>query len=252
MAASPEVFSASAAVYDLLYAEKDTPAEVAWITRTLEAQGCTPGGHLLEFGSGTGRHARLFADGGYQVTGVEPSSDMIERADTHPQVTYLQGNTSTTRLDNSVDAVLSLFHVMSYHTTMDELHAFFDTARHHLNPGGLFGFDVWYSPAVHHLTPESRVLETSNDHISVVRTATPSEDIPNSLVTVTYDYVVTERATGKESRFTEVHPMRHFSQTEIAMLAKLHGFSVEESMEFMTGSTPGRDTWGVWFTLRKV
>lgn len=252
MSASPEVFHESAAVYDLLYGEKDTVAEAEWIAGTLESHGCKPGGHLLEFGSGTGRHARILADRGYQVTGVEPSADMLERADPHPRVTFLQGDTASTNLPEKFDAVLALFHVMSYHTELSDLHAFFETASRHLEAGGLFAFDVWYTPAVHSLVPEGRTLEKANSHLSVSRTATPTEDIPRSLVTVTYDYAVTNLASAENSKFSESHTMRHFTQTEIELLAHRHGFDLVESCEFMSRATPSRETWGVWFTLRKI
>jgi len=252
MNTSPQVFQESAAVYDLLYGEKDTLAEAQWIATTLESHGCPPAGRLLEFGSGTGRHARILADRGYHVTGVEPSSDMLERAEPHPRVTYLHGDTASTSLEEKFEAVLALFHVMSYHTSLPELRAFYDTASRHLDSGGLFAFDVWFTPAVHSFVPEARVLEKANSHISVTRTATPIEDIAQSLVTVTYDYTVEDLASGSTSTFTESHPMRHFTQTEIELLAGQHGFELVESREFMSSANPGRNTWGVWFTLRKI
>lgn len=252
MSTTPSVFHESAAVYDLLYGEKDTLAEAQWIASTLRAHGCPAGGNLLEFGSGTGRHARVLADKGFTVTGVEPSSDMLTRAVPHPRVTFLQGDTTSSGVSGTFDAVLALFHVMSYHTTLHDVHAFYETAAKHLNPGGLFAFDVWSTPAVHALVPETRLLEKADSQIAVSRTATPTEDIPHSLVTVTYDYTVKNLSTGAASTFAESHTMRHFTSTEIELLAETHGFGVLESREFMSERTPSRDTWGVWFTLRKL
>ena len=252
MSASPEVFHKSAAVYDLLYGEKDTVAEAEWVVARLQSHGCKSGGHLLEFGSGTGRHARMLADWGYRVTGVEPSSEMLEQAAPHPRVAYLRGNAASTNLEEKFDAVLALFHVMSYHTSLAELHGFYETASRHLDSGGLFGFDVWFTPAVHSLVPEARVLEKANSHISVTRTATPTEDIAHSLVTVSYSYIVEDLTSGTTSTFSESHAMRHFTQTEIELLAGQHGFELLESREFMSDREPSRDSWGVWFTLQKV
>ena len=252
MNTSPEVFHESAAVYDLLYGEKDTVAEAEWIAAALENRGCNSGGHLLEFGSGTGRHARRLADRGYQVTGVEPSADMLEQADPHPQVTFLHGNTESTNLSQKFDAVLALFHVMSYHTELSDLHAFFETASRHLEVGGLFAFDVWYTPAVHSLVPGLRTVHRANSEISVSRIATPTEDISRSVVTVSYDYAVENLITGTFSEFTEYHVMRHFTEGEIQLLADSHGFKIMDAREFMSTREPSRDTWGVWFTLQKV
>ena len=177
---------------------------------------------------------------------------MLERAEPHARVTYLHGDTASTSLEEKFDAVLALFHVMSYHTSLPELHRFFDTASRHLDSGGLFAFDVWFTPAVHSLIPEARVLEKANSQISVTRTATPTEDIARSLVTVSYDYTVEDLASGTASTFTESHAMKHFAQTEIELLAGRHGFELVEALEFMSSAKPSRNTWGVWFTLRKA
>ena len=251
MNAPPPVFHESASVYDLLYGEKDSPNEAAWIADTLSSHGLKPGGKLLEFGSGTGRHARLLAERGYLVTGVEPSADMLERAGHHPRATFLRGDTASTTLTQKFDAVLALFHVMSYHTSDHELHSFFKTASLHLRRGGLFGFDVWYSPAVSFLVPESRTLTKENGQLRVTREATPIEDIEHSLVYVHYTYAVELLSSGELTRFEETHAMRHFTHSEIQLLADLHGFTIVDSREFLTDQRPSRDTWGVWFTLRK-
>jgi SAM-dependent methyltransferase len=247
----PPIFQQSAAVYDLLYEGKDSQAEADWVATTLQGHGCHLGSHLLEFGAGTGRHARLLADKGYHVTTIEPSSEMRKRAKSHSRVKSMCGDTSSTRLEEKFHAVLALFHVMSYHTTLHEIHAFFETASSHLDRGGLFAFDVWYSPAVHHLVPENRIVEKANETTSVTRFATPTEDISRSLVTVTYNYILRDSVSNKEMTFTEHHALRHFTQTEIDLLSQQHGFSLVESMEFMSGGKPSRRTWGVWFVLRK-
>ena len=251
MNAPPPVFQESASVYDLLYSEKDSLSEATWVAEILSSHSLKPGGKLLEFGSGTGRHARLLAEKGYFVTGVEPSVDMLQRAGHHPRASFLRGDTASTRLTQKFDAVLALFHVMSYHTSDHELHSFFKTASLHLRRGGLFGFDVWYSPAVSFLVPESRTLTKENAQLRVTREATPTEDIAHSLVDVHYTYAVELLSSGELTQFQETHSMRHFTQSEIQLLADLHGFTIADSREFLTNRRPSRDTWGVWFTLRK-
>lgn len=52
------------------------------------------------------------------------------------------------------DAVMSLFHVVSYLNSDRDLALAFETAAEHLHPGGLFLFDFWYGPAVLSQKPE--------------------------------------------------------------------------------------------------
>ena len=46
------------------------------------------------------------------------------------------------------DAIVFLFHVMSYQVTNKMLNEVFSNVFKHLNDGGLFIFDFWYGPAV--------------------------------------------------------------------------------------------------------
>ncbi len=248
-----EQFADYAAVYDLVYHDKKTEAEVRWIAAELERwnPGSAPGS-IMELGSGTGRHAALFSARGNTVVGVEHSEQMIALVPPDAQFVSVQGDARTVRLGRTFDAVLSLFHVVSYQITEDDVRAIFETAAVHLEPGGLFGFDVWFSPAVHALGPETRVLTVENDELRVIRHATPVEDIARSLVTVDYEFEVESKDSGQRRCFSETHVMRHFSHNEIVGLGAATGFEFLASSELVTGKPPGRDTWGVWFTMRKI
>ena len=66
-------FEASSRYYDLLYQEKDSAAEAAYVDALLQRHGIS-GPELLEFGSGTGRHGCLLTKRGYRVRGLERSA----------------------------------------------------------------------------------------------------------------------------------------------------------------------------------
>lgn len=245
------VFDISASVFDLLYADKDTISEVQWIRGALRLDEASVSSSLLELGAGTGRHARAFADLGFSVTAVEPSAEMLRHAKNHDGVEFLQGDGRSIQLGKKFDAVLALFHVMSYQTSLTDVSNFFETASRHLNTGGVFGFDVWFSPAVLSLRPEERSLTKENEAIRVTRTAVPLEDVQHSRVDVRYTYTVEDLGAGTVRTFEEVHAMRHFTITEIQLFSEPHGFRMVDAREFMSERTPGRETWGVWFTLQK-
>ena len=249
--ASGPVFDKYARFYDLIYQDRDSVAEVSWIMKELDSVGLSSPLRLLELGSGTGRHAVLFAETGHSVVGVDPSPEMIRHAARHNRVNYAEGDGRSVRIAERFDAVLALFHVVSYQATDDDLLKIFTTASEHLDSGGIFGFDVWFSPAVHALGPERRTLEKEDEEVALTRTATPTEDLNKSLVTVTYDCSITDKQTGQTHQFQEQHLMRHFSATEIGFVANLTGFDVVNQSEFLSSAPPSRETWGVWFTLRK-
>ena len=149
--------------------------------------------NVLELGCGTGKHACLLAQAGLHVTGVERSPEMIDAAkrraadpeQTSPgHVRVVPGDARNVRLGQRFACVLSLFHVVSYQTSNEDVAAMFETVAAHLNPGGVFIFDVWYGPAVLTQWPSVRVKRMQNASTEVLRVAEPGVDVQRNLVEV--------------------------------------------------------------------
>ena len=251
MSDSP-VFEAYSGYYDLLYQDKDYEGEVKYIDSLLQTYGVSGCRELLEFGSGTGKHGRLLAEKGYNIIGIELSDSMVQKAQKTDGFTCQQGDVRTISLGRSFDAVIALFHVVSYQTTNADVQAVFQRATEHLQVGGLFVFDVWYSPAVYHRKPEIRVKRMDNNEVEIIRIAEPNI-LPNeNRVDVNYTVFVRDKITDSYSKFSETHPMRHFSIPEIEYFTEKNNFKVMKTEEFLTGNSPSENTWGVCFVLRKV
>ncbi len=248
---SETVFTAYSRYYDLLYRDKDYPGEVAYIHRLLSRSGITKG-DLLEYGSGTGKHGRLLATQGYTVHGIELSADMVTQAETAPGFTCQQGDIASVRMGRTYDAVLSLFHVISYQTSNAQLHAVFANAAAHLNHGGLFIFDFWYSPAVYAQKPLVRVKRMADDQVEIIRIAEPVIYPNENRVDVNYTIYSRVLDTGSVQTMQETHPMRHFSLPEIDFVADVHGFERLAAEEFLTANVPSESTWGVCVILKRI
>ena len=248
---SDAVFNAYSRYYDLLYRDKDYVAEAEYIAGLLERFGVS-GKRLLEFGSGTGKHGRLLAKRGYEVTGIERSAEMVAQAEAAPGFSCQQGDICTVQLGQVFDAVLSLFHVVSYQTTNDAVQAVFARAAEHLEAGGLFLFDVWYSPAVYEQKPEVRVKRVADEAIEITRIAEPVLHPNENRVDVNYMIFARDLASGSVETMIETHPMRHFSLPDLDLLAQISDFAVVGMEEFLTGNRPSEETWGVCLILKKV
>lgn len=245
------VFDAYGRYYDLLYRDKDYIGEAAYIQGLLNRHGIAQG-DLLEFGSGTGKHGCLLAAQGYTVHGIERSQEMVARAETAPGFSCQRGDIAHTVMGRAFDAVVSLFHVISYQTTNEQVCAVFANAAAHLAAGGLFVFDFWYTPAVHAQRPAVRVKRMVDDRVAITRIAEPTIYPNENRVDVDYTVFARDLETGAMTTLNETHPMRHFSLPEIDLLAESHGFVRLAAEEFLSGKVPGEDTWGVCVVLKRI
>jgi SAM-dependent methyltransferase len=251
-------FASYASYYDLLYQDKNYIAEASFI-RGLLQRFCPPVNRVLDLGCGTGTHARHLAASGLSVCGVDGSVSMVKRAlsrhapppeDSCRRLTFLQGDIRDVRLNERFDCVLSLFHVMSYMTTNDDLQRAFQTVRHHLAPGGICVFDCWYGPTVLHLRPSVRVKNLENDEFSILRVAEPEMRPNENVVDVNYTLWIKKRPADTLEIVKETHRMRYLFRPEIDLLVGEVGLQVLEAREWMTGKEPGLDTWGVYFVAK--
>ena len=207
---------------------------------------------ILEFGSGTGRHGYLLCKKGFNVHGIELSPEMVARTKTHINFTCQQGDISKVILNRSFNVVISLFHVISYQIKNTQIKAVFKNAANHLTTGGLFIFDIWYSPAVHYQRPSVKVKRFENDQVSIVRIAEPECYLNKNLVDVNYTFFLKNLINNSSNQFEETHTMRHFSIPEIDCYADMYNFKRIEAHEFLTKKKPSKNTWGVCFTLKKI
>jgi SAM-dependent methyltransferase len=251
MKTTSSVFNAYSRYYDLLYQDKNYVGEADYIQALLISQGITQGS-LLEFGSGTGIHGCMLAARGYHVQGVERSPEMVARAKVVEGFSCQQGDICKIRLGRTFDAVLSLFHVISYQITNADLAAVFTSAREHLKPGGVFIFDFWYSPAVHSQQPSLRVKRMGDKQLEIIRLAEPEIHPNENRVDVNYTIFARDLVSGAIEMTVETHPMRHFCLPEIDLISKANGFERIITEEFLSSKPAGDNTWSVCVTLKRI
>ena len=252
-------FELYAAYYDLLYEDKRYGDEAAFVAQLIRDH--APGARsILELGCGTGKHALELAQRGFSITGIDRSSGMVAAANARFPDTGLPadvtvkfdlGDVRTARLGGTFDAVVSLFHVMSYQVTDSDLMATIRTAAEHLADGGVFIFDCWYGPAVLSARPEVRVRRGENSQLSVFRVAEPVMDPKRNVVDVHYTIWIEQKPSGAISVVREVHPMRYLFVPEIETMLASAGFRLHHACEWMTSKTLDCSTWSATFVAIK-
>jgi SAM-dependent methyltransferase len=240
--------------YDLLYADKDYGAEAAYVSRLISHGKRAINGSLLELGCGTGRHAVELARLGYDVLGVDRSAAMVEKAQRRVapfpkrlgrRLSFVQADIEKFRIRDKFDAVISLFHVISYQTTNELVFAAFKTASHHLKRNGLFIFDVWYGPAVWTQRPSTRVKRWADQEVSITRFAEPFMNPERNTVEVCYSINCVPSKTGLRKEFRESHLMRFFFLPELKFFLMQSGFHYVRAEEWLSGDKPSTETWSI-------
>ena len=213
---STSVFADYSRYYDLLYRDKDYQAEADYVAGLIHRFNPSTQS-ILELGSGTGSHASLLAE----------------------KLTFSQGDIRHIRLDRRFDTAISLFHVISYQTTNEDVSAAFQTAREHLNHGGIFIFDVWYGPAVLTDRPAVRIKRMADDEIGVTRLAEPVLHPNENLVDVNYLMFVRDIQSGMVRELRETRVMRYFFIPELNLFAMENGFKKLHVEEWLSGKPNG-------------
>lgn len=253
------VFAGYSRYYDLLYRDKDYATEAEFVNTLLQRH-TTGAREILELGCGTGAHAESLARLGLSVHGIDVSETMLacayERkhrlsAEIASRLVFSSGDLREVRLEGMFDAVIALFHVMSYQTKNSDIAAALATASRHLKPGGIFIFDFWYGPAVLNERPEVRIKRLADESSRITRIAEPVLHPVQNRVDVHYTVMIRDQLSGAVEELQEVHQMRYLFHPELTLLCGDAGLEEVDSGEWLTGRAPDLDTWGVYLVVRK-
>jgi SAM-dependent methyltransferase len=237
--------------YDLLYLDKNYKEEVDYVFSKIPN---INGIKILELGCGSGGHAEFFCENANLVHGVDLSNSMIEKAKDKKIDNFYpsQGNIVNFELDVKFDLATSMFHVISYLNSNNDLLNCFKNVNNHLMIGGLFIFDYWYCPAVLSQKPQTRIKNFESDNLKITRIANSELLAEKNLVKVNFNIQVLSKLWNEKQEFNELHSMRYFSIPEIEFIAAQTGFELLNTEELITKNVPSESTWAVCSILRKI
>ena len=130
-------------IYDkLMHQDVDYDAWCDYIENMFDLHGVSPD-TLCELACGTGNMTARLSSRGYNMTGVDISSDMLRVADAKTKdVSYICSDMSKLKLDDKYDAFLCMIDGLNYVITPKSVINTFKTVKEHLNENGLFMFDI--------------------------------------------------------------------------------------------------------------
>ena len=186
---------------------------------------------MLDLCCGTGTVSLLLAKEGFKVTGVDISPGMIELATRKAQTMGIRADfhaqdAASFRLGKKFDLVFSFFDSLNYITESADLQQAFYRVWEHLNPGGLFIFDMNTELAL-----AGRFFDQSNlSARSPVNYVWRSAYDPEARICSIYMEFVYRQA-GVEKRVSIVHYQRAYALAEIEEMLTTAGLDVLDTYD---------------------
>jgi SAM-dependent methyltransferase len=227
--------------YDLIYAGKPYAGEARFVHGLL---GGGPG-RLLDVACGSGRHARELLALGWDVTGVDYSPDLLERA-AAAGIQVLEQDMRTLDVPGPpFEAITCLFDSIGYPQDNEGVVAALAGMRRHLAPGGKVAVEFLHAPAMlAHADPVRVRRWELPDGGELLRVSETAIDAAAMTMHVSYD-VVELRANGGYARERERQSNRFFAVEEMRALMELAGLRVERSVPAYEQGEIGPDTFHV-------
>jgi SAM-dependent methyltransferase len=133
------IFNNLAAIYDIIYKKKDYSKEVEFLDIMLKE---TNSETVLDVGCGIGTRALLLSQKGYNVVGIDRSSEMIRLAKSRASLDFRNIDILDFKGYEKFDCCIILFNVLGY---IDNIPKFFSVIKKHLKKRGLIVLDFWDS-----------------------------------------------------------------------------------------------------------
>ena len=230
-------------IYDAIYRAKDYEVEVDLIERLLQHRDAPRPCRVLDIGCGTGKHAFALARRGYNVTGIDRSPFMLAHARSAAAVgerkapRFIEADARRFELNERFDVALMMFTVLGYQHEDADLSSALSTVRAHLEPGGLFIFDVWNGLAVLAQGPEKRTATASEGGAQIMRTSSTRVDPRRHVCRVHFE-ISRRDADGAAKIWSEDHTLRYFVQSELERIMKDARLELLDLLRFPEGDTP--------------
>ncbi len=240
-------YSGLAGLYDGLMDDVDYPAWAAYYMELMASAGVVPA-RLCDCACGTGAMSVEFAARGIQVTGVDISREMLERAQARARQSgvramFVEQDMCALRLPRRVDALVCACDGVNYLLDDARLNRFFARARDAIRPGGALAFDISSAYKLERVLGDGFFGEERDD---VAYLWSNRFDPAARTVTMDLTFFVREQ-DDLYRRFDEVHVQKAHEAAHIAALLGKNGFSDVRVYGDRTFDAPGPEEQRIHF-----
>lgn len=207
---APYQFRDVAAIYDSLMTVVPYRQWIDYVERIWKRYHCQPH-RVLDLACGTGNTTLELARRGYEVVGVDYSAAMLREARRKaPEIVFYEQDARQLSLPGRFDACVCLFDSLNYILEWEGLVAAMAGVARHLEPGGLFVFDLNAIRALE----EGMFTQAGHGRDASVAYVWQSHYFPESrLCRVDMRFLVHEAVGSRQ--FTETHWQRGYTIEEV-------------------------------------
>jgi len=243
------VFGKFAKYYDLVHQKKDYEKESAYVDSLIKR--FKPDTKtILDIGCGTGNYAFTMQALGYEVAGIDASSEMIEIAEEKlagkPRETskpsFCSARMEEYTCQTKSDAVICLFFSLCYQTTEKLIRQSLRRFKEQLNNDGILIFDFWHKAGVLSQKPELKIQRYRAENFEITKLVEPAMDVSADCVGIDYTFYV-ENEKGDVSKFKELHKVRYLNPELLLKYLSELNFKVELIEGWMTNQKLKENEW---------
>lgn len=243
-----EAYTSFAQVYDLFM--DNIPYE-DWCTYIIELlkKYEIPTGILLDLGCGTGSLTSLLAKKGYDMIGIDNSSEMLEIAmeKNTESILYLLQDMREFELYGTVAAVISVCDSMNYIMDYEDLVSVFRLVNNYLDPHGIFIFDLNTEYKYKYLLSDNIIAENREESSFIWENYYYEDEKVNE-----YDLTLFIQEEGANYRkFAETHYQKCYSLKEIQDALAAAGMEYIAAYDAFTNTPPASDSERIYIIARE-
>lgn len=190
------------------------------------------GQSVLDMCCGTGKFSITLAKMGYEVTGLDISTEMLELAHHRfgERVNFIKGDMRTLKFSSKFDMICCVYDSINYLVNFIDLSKTMNSVYRTLNKGGYFIFDVNTIYWLRKIWGNSLKERNFRKGTSIWKC---SWDEKKKINTLTINFFVKSEA-GTPNQYVEIHREKGFSKENIQRVLGLAGFGWFEIFECFT------------------
>lgn len=201
---------------------------------------------IADIGCGTGTLTSLMRRQGYDMIGIDISTQMLNSArQKDSEILFLNQSLCDFELYGTVDVIYSSLDCINYILDTQELHRFFSLAHNYLNTDGLLIFDI----STHYKLSKVLGNETfvfDDEDIFYVWENSFNDNILDMCLTIFC------KDGGSYKRIDEAQTQRAYTVQEILSAAEKAGFCSADVFDEFSFSPPCETSRRVFFVIRKA